>query len=95
MQGGVNSVPRYMGSYIIACMTRRELTEFIKKLSAPGSTQCLKAYANLIDGKMFAIFEAPTRDALDGFQKRMQMKPLEVLKVDMETDEQGELQRLK
>lgn len=84
-------MPKYIGVYTTACLTRRQLENFVKQLLAEdGDVRCEKAYASIVAGKLICVFAAASKEAMDAYQKERGLVPEHFWRIDMETQE-GEL----
>ena len=84
--GGM-AMAKYLGVYATACLTRRQLQELVTKLMEPGEVRCEKAYAGIVSGVLVCLFTAPSREALEEFQKRHGMVPEHLWRIDLESQE--------
>jgi hypothetical protein len=48
---------------------------------------CEKAYAGIVSGVLVCLFSAPSREALDEFQKRHGMVPEHLWRIDLESQD--------
>ena len=78
---------RHRLSATTACLTRRQLQELVAKLMEPGEVRCEKAYAGIGSGVRICLFSAPSREALDDFQKRHGMVPEHLWRIDLESQD--------
>ncbi|MCS7225316.1 MAG: hypothetical protein NZ959_12315 [Armatimonadetes bacterium] len=85
-------MPKYVGVYATACLTRGQLEELVGKLLKDEEVTCEKAYAGIVAGVLLCLFQAPDRETLDEFQKRMGLVPEHLWRIDLETKD-GELVR--
>ncbi len=84
-------MPKYLGVYETACLTRRQLENLVKQLLAEdGEVKCEKAYVSIAAGKLICVFYAPTKEAMDAYQKQHGFVPVHFWRIDMETQD-GEL----
>ncbi|MFN4180329.1 MAG: hypothetical protein ACK4I8_08455 [Armatimonadota bacterium] len=59
-------MPKYLGIYETACLTRKQLENFVKQLLAGNrETRCEKAYASTTAGQIICIFSTPSKEAMD------------------------------
>lgn len=80
-------MPKYLGVYVTACLTRRQLQELVEKLTQPGEVCCEKAYAGIVSGVLVCLFNAPNKEALDEFQKRHGMVAEHLWRIDLESQD--------
>lgn len=84
-------MPKYLGVYVTACLTRKQLENFVKQLLAEGGeVQCEKAYVSIVEGRLICLFSAPSKEAMDEYQKRHGFVPEHFWRIDLETRD-GEL----
>ncbi|GBC98163.1 hypothetical protein HRbin17_00660 [bacterium HR17] len=83
-------MPKYLAVYATACLTRRQLQELVATLMQPGEVRCEKAYAGIVAGVLVCLFNAPSRESLDEFQKQHGMVPEHLWRIDLESQD-GEL----
>ncbi len=81
---------KYIGVFVTACLTRRQLQDLVSHLSQQGEVYCEKAFAGLIDGVLVCLFNAPNREALDAFCHRHGMVAEHIWRIDLESKD-GEL----
>lgn len=79
-------MPKYLGVYVTACLTRKQLENLVKQLLAEdGEVRCEKAYASIVEGKLICVFSAPSREAMDNYQKQHGFVPEHFWRIDLET----------
>lgn len=78
-------MPKYLAVYATACLTRRQIQELVERLSQPGEVRCEKAYAGIVAGVLVCLFSAPSKEALEEFQRRHQMVPEHLWRIDLES----------
>jgi len=83
-------MPKFLGIFPTANLTRRQLQELVSHLTQRGEVYCEKAYAGLIDGVLVCLFNAPNREVLDTFCHQHGIVAEYVWRIDLETKE-GEL----
>jgi len=84
-------VPKYLGVYTTACLTRKQLENLVKQLlERNGDVRCEKAYASIVAGKLICVFSATTKEAMDDYQKQNGLVPEHFWRIDLETQD-GEL----
>ncbi len=88
---GMNLMPKYLGVYTTACLTRRQLENLVKQLmTGEGDVRCEKAYASIVAGKLICVFSATSKEAMDDYQKQNGLVPEHFWRIDLETMD-GEL----
>jgi hypothetical protein len=60
-------MPRYLTMHTIACLTRQGAEELTARLRRASGVTTRRVVVSLYDGKMLIEFEAPTREALEGW----------------------------
>lgn len=80
---------KYIGVFVTACLTRRQLQDLVARLSQEGEVRCEKAYAGLVDGVLICLFQAPNREALDAFCHQHGMVAEHLWRIELETKEDG------
>ncbi|HWP83854.1 MAG TPA: hypothetical protein VNN17_01575 [Terriglobia bacterium] len=60
-------MPRYLTSHNMACMTRQGAKELAGRLRAATEVEFLRLLANMTEGQLIGEFEAPSRQALEGW----------------------------
>ncbi len=84
-------MPKYLGVYTTACLTRKQLEQLVKQLLAgDGEVRCGKAYASTVAGQLICLFSAPSKEAMDAYQKQRGLVPEHLWRIDLETQD-GEL----
>ncbi|MGQ9462712.1 MAG: hypothetical protein ACUVTP_08130 [Candidatus Fervidibacter sp.] len=86
-------MPKYLGVYQTACLTRKQIQELVAQLSQPGKVSCEKAYVGIASGVMILLFTALSREAFDEFQKQKGLVPEYLWRIDMESQD-GQLSQL-
>ncbi|GBC99201.1 hypothetical protein HRbin17_01722 [bacterium HR17] len=84
-------MPKYLGVYTTACLTRKQLENLVKQLlTDEGEVRCEKAYASTVAGQLVCLFSSPSKEAMDDYQKRHGLVPEHFWRIDLETHD-GEL----
>jgi hypothetical protein len=83
---GVICVPKYIGVYTTACLTRKQLENLVRQLlTADGEVRCEKAYASTIAGQLICVFAAASKEAMETFQKQQGLVPEHLWRIDLES----------
>lgn len=81
-------MPKYLGVYTTACLTRKQLENLVKRLMAEkGDVRCEKAYVSIVVGKLICLFSATTKEAMDAYQNRHELLPEHFWRIDLEMQE--------
>lgn len=86
-------MPKYLGVYQTACLTRKQIQDLVTQLSQPGEVRCEKAYVGIASGVMVLLFTAPSKEAFDEFQKQKGLVPEHLWRIDMESQD-GQLRQV-
>ncbi|MCS7193052.1 MAG: hypothetical protein NZ805_15205 [Armatimonadetes bacterium] len=79
-------MPKYVGVYTTACLTRKQLENLVKQLLAgDGDVRCEKAYASTVSGQLICVFRASSKEAMDDYQKQKGLMPDQFWRIDLET----------
>ncbi len=79
-------MPKYIGVYTTACLTRKQLENLVRQLlAAEGEVRCEKAYASTTAGQLICVFAAASKEAMDAFQKQQGLVPEHLWRIDLES----------
>jgi hypothetical protein len=60
-------MPRYLSQHTLACLTRQGAEELSRRLLGGEAVAACRVVFNMQEGKMLAEFQAPDREAVEGF----------------------------
>lgn len=81
-------MPKYLGVYTTACLTRKQLENLVKQLlEESGEVRCEKAYASIVAGKLICVFSATSKEAMESYQKQRGFVPEHFWRIDLETQD--------
>ncbi len=84
-------MPKYLGVYTTACLTRKQLENLVNQLLAgDGNVHCEKAYVSTTAGQLICVFSSTSKEAMDDYQKQNGLVPEHFWRIDLETYD-GEL----
>jgi hypothetical protein len=78
-------MPRYLTQHTLACLTRQGAEKLAERMQC-GSTACAqRVLVNMLEGKMFAEFQAESREVLEAWLKAEGMHFDWLVRIEWET----------
>ena len=83
-----NVMPKYLCTHTVPPkgVTLEQVKQVSHAAQADKTVKGLRSFGNLAEGKIGCIFEAPSRDAVEGFFKSMNMPVDLIVQMDFEGD---------
>ncbi|MGC1637403.1 MAG: hypothetical protein WA744_18260 [Candidatus Acidiferrales bacterium] len=78
-------MPRYLSQHTLACLTRQGAEELARRILAAQSVTARRVLVNMQEGKMFAEFDATTREELEKWMAAEKFHFDWLLRIEFET----------
>ena len=62
-------MPRYLTQHTLACLTRQGAEALAQRMQSGAPARAERVLVNMLEGKMFAEFQADSRDVLEAWLK--------------------------
>jgi Nickel responsive protein SCO4226-like len=81
-------MPKFMSSHTVppGMMKREQVDQLAAAAQNDATVKPYHSYLNLAEGKVFCVMEAPTKEALAGWFKKMNMPCDHITPVELEGD---------
>lgn len=83
---------RYISQHTLACLTRQGAQQLSQKLHGGTEIKARRVMVNMQEGKMLVEFDAPDRDALEKWLAKEKFHFDWLLRVELESRADGNLQ---
>jgi hypothetical protein len=83
-------MPRYLTQHTLACLTRQGAENLVQRMRSGGSARAERVLVNMLEGKMFAEYQAESREALEAWLKAERMHFDWLVRIEWETRGQDE-----
>jgi uncharacterized protein (DUF2237 family) len=85
---GVLTMPKFMSSHSVPAgtMTREQVDQMAQAAQNDATVRPYRSFLNLAEGKVFCVMEAPNKEALAAWFKKMNMPCDHVTPVELEGD---------
>jgi len=80
-------MPRYLSQHTLACLTRQGAETLVERLRSGGTARAERVLVNMLEGKMFAEFQAASRETLEAWLKARGMHYDWIVRIEWETRE--------
>ena len=78
-------MPRYLSQHTLACLTRQGAETLARRMQSGSSVRAERVLVNMLEGKMFAEFQADSREALEAWLKAEGMHFDWLVRIEWET----------
>lgn len=78
-------MPRYLSQHTLACLTRQGAEILAQRMQSGAATRADRILVNMLEGKMFAEFQADSREALEAWLKAEGIHYDWVVRIEWET----------
>ena len=81
-------MPKFMSSHSVpaGAMTREQVDKMAQAAQADGTVKPYRSFLNLAEGKVFCVMEAPSKETLAAWFKKMSMPCDHITQVELEGD---------
>jgi hypothetical protein len=81
-------MPKFMSSHSVpaGAMKREQVDQMAQAAQNDSTVQPYRSFINLAEGKVFCVMEAPTKEALSAWFKKMNMPCDGITQVELEGD---------
>jgi hypothetical protein len=86
-------MPRYLTQHTLACLTRQGAETLIQRMQAGSEAKAGRVLVNMLEGKMFAEFQAESREALEAWLQKEGMHFDWLVRIEWESRD-GKLQQV-
>ena len=84
-------MPRYLTQHTLACLTRQGAEVLAHRMQSGGTAHAERVLVNMLEGKMFAEFQAESREVLESWLKTEGMHYDWLVRIEWESRD-GKLQ---
>jgi hypothetical protein len=78
-------MPRYLSQHTLACLTRQGAETLAQRMQSGSGVRAERILVNMLEGKMFAEFQADSREALEAWLKAEGMHFDWLVRIEWET----------
>ena len=78
-------MPRYLTQHSLACLTRQGAEGLAQRLQSGGTARAERVLVNMLEGKMFAEFQAESREVLEAWLQTEGMHFDWLVRIEWET----------
>ena len=78
-------MPRYLSQHTLACLTRQGAEALAQRMQSGETARAERILVNMLEGKMFAEFQADSRETLEVWLKAEGMHYDWVVRIEWET----------
>ena len=78
-------MPRYLTQHSLACLTRQGAEDLAQRMQSGAPARAERVLVNMLEGKMFAEFQADSREVLEAWLKTEGMHFDWLVRIEWET----------